>query len=119
MKEEKNNKVMIVMMTMIMVMMSLGQCCEHCNEDALIVVISENLNVIGFVAEANAFTGCSWYGGGAGRGPLQKCLYMSFFGSDKILVPADAFDNIHEANLSIIVPKNYEVSLTVLSGYIL
>lgn len=72
MKEEKKNKVMM----MIMIMMSLGQCCQHCNEvsgshlprwseswsdedfdqekDALILVISANLNVIAFIAEANA-----------------------------------------------------------------
>uniref|UniRef100_A0A0E0M5D3 Uncharacterized protein n=1 Tax=Oryza punctata TaxID=4537 RepID=A0A0E0M5D3_ORYPU len=70
MKEKKKNKVM----TMIMVMMSLGQCCTHCNE-------THELH--------------------------------------KILVPADTFDNIHEANLSIVVPKNCEVSLTTVSGYIL
>lgn len=72
MKEEKKNKVMM----MIMIMMSLGQCCQHCNEvsgshlpqwseswsdedfdqekDALILVISTNLNVIAFITEANA-----------------------------------------------------------------
>uniref|UniRef100_A0A0E0M5D8 F-box domain-containing protein n=1 Tax=Oryza punctata TaxID=4537 RepID=A0A0E0M5D8_ORYPU len=37
----------------------------------------------------------------------------------EILVPADAFDDVHEANLSIVVPKNGGIGLTAVSGYIL
>uniref|UniRef100_A0A0E0M5D4 Uncharacterized protein n=1 Tax=Oryza punctata TaxID=4537 RepID=A0A0E0M5D4_ORYPU len=37
----------------------------------------------------------------------------------KILALADAFDNVDKANLSIFVPKNCEVGLTTVSGYIL
>uniref|UniRef100_A0A0D3HB11 Uncharacterized protein n=1 Tax=Oryza barthii TaxID=65489 RepID=A0A0D3HB11_9ORYZ len=37
----------------------------------------------------------------------------------EILVLADALDNVHEANLSIVVPKNGGASLIAVSGYIL
>ncbi|KAF0929316.1 hypothetical protein E2562_019899 [Oryza meyeriana var. granulata] len=37
----------------------------------------------------------------------------------EILVPADVFDDVHEASLNIVVPKNGGVGLTAVSGYIL
>uniref|UniRef100_J3N0U1 F-box domain-containing protein n=1 Tax=Oryza brachyantha TaxID=4533 RepID=J3N0U1_ORYBR len=37
----------------------------------------------------------------------------------EILVPADAFDDVHEASLNIVVPKGGGVGLAAVSGYIL